>query len=329
MKLFCRYLRSRVRSIAAYLLFLLIFSAWFVLYRLPVEAVLYPAFLCGLAGACFILGDFLRVRRKHRRLAELAQRTAGMMEDFPEAKSIDDGDYQAIIESLREEVRTLETALETRVRDTEEYYTVWAHQIKTPIAAMRLTLQNEDSPLSRKLSADLLRIEQYVEMVLTYLRLDSPTSDYVFASCAVDGVVRQAVAKFAPEFIDRKLRMEFTPTQDTVVTDEKWLAFVVEQVVSNALKYTREGGIKIYPKAPGLLCIEDTGIGIAPEDLPRIFEKGYTGCNGRRDKQASGIGLYLCRRVCDNLGVGISVTSQVGAGTVVTLDLRQENGRKE
>ena len=113
------------------------------------------------------------------------------------------------------------------------------------------------------------------------------------------------------------------------MTDEKWLSFVIEQILSNALKYTREGSVTIYVREPKTLCIEDTGIGIAKSDLPRVFEKGYTGYNGRTDKRASGLGLYLCRRICDSLGAKINISSEVRRGTLVSVDLEQyELGRE-
>ena len=117
--------------------------------------------------------------------------------------------------------------------------------------------------------------------------------------------------------------MDFEPTDAKVLSDEKWLSFVIEQVISNAVKYTSTGGIRIYMKEPGVLCVEDTGIGISSEDLPRIFENGYTGFNGREDKRASGIGLYLCKRVCDNLGHNISAESKQGEGTKILIDLNR------
>ena len=188
---------------------------------------------------------------------------------------------------------------------------------------MRLTLQNEDTPLSRKLTSDLFQIEQYVEMVLAFMRLDSDSSDYVFKEYDIDAIIKQAVTKFASEFIDRKIRLKYEPIDQTVITDEKWFSFVIEQLLSNALKYTRKGSIKIYMQKPMTLCIEDTGIGIAPEDLPRIFEKGYTGYNGRKDKKASGIGLYLCKRICSNLKIDLYVTSELDQGTTIHINLEQ------
>lgn len=170
----------------------------------------------------------------------------------------------------------------------------------------------------------LQSVEQYVEMVLGYLRLESPSSDYVIRNYALDDIVRQAVRKYASQFIRRKLRLEYTPLNVSVITDEKWLLFVIEQVLSNALKYTRSGSVSITLEAPKTLCIRDTGIGIAPEDLPRVFEKGFTGCNGRTDKRATGIGLYLCRRILEKLGHTIAITSTVGEGTTVRIGLQQD-----
>ena len=145
----------------------------------------------------------------------------------------------------------------------------------------------------------------------------------------MDSIVRQAVRRFSGEFISRKIGLDYQPINTRVITDEKWLLFVIEQVLSNALKYTRSGKISIYSPEKDILCIEDTGIGIAPEDLPWIFEKGYTGYNGRKDKHASGIGLYLARRICDNLGHKISARSVIGKGTAITIDLSREKIKNE
>lgn len=323
MKLFRAYIRQHSKGIAALVLFCTVFSVSFVLYRLPLRAVLYPALMCAVFGLVFVGTDFYHKKHKHKQLSETKELPAAMISSLPPVESIEDGDYQEVIRALQDEIADLSNSTSARYQNLTEYYTVWVHQIKTPITSMRLTLQNEDTPLSRKLTSDLFQIEQYVEMVLAFMRLDSDSSDYVFREHDLDTVIRQSVAKFASEFIDRKIRLEYEPINKRVITDEKWLSFVMEQLLSNALKYTRKGSIKIYMREPVTLCVEDTGIGIAPEDLPRIFEKGYTGYNGREDKKASGIGLYLCRRICDNLEIGIRVASELGRGTTVCLDLEQ------
>ena len=174
-----------------------------------------------------------------------------------------------------------------------------------------------------ELKEEVGRIDQYADMVMCYLRLDTGTTDYVIKEYELDVIVRQAVRTYASVFIRKRLRLIYEPLELKVLTDEKWLLFVISQVLSNALKYTPSGSVTIYKKEPQTLCIKDTGIGIAPEDLPRIFEKGYTGDNGRADKKASGIGLYLCRRICTNLGHKITVRSAPGEGTEVCICLER------
>lgn len=324
------YWKQCRKGLGIFLLFSLIFLGVFLLYGIPIEAVLYPAILCGLLGLIFLALDMHRAWRTYRQLEILKTLPAPLMEPFPEPDTMEAAEYQEIIRTLREGQKQLESGMALRYEEMVEYYTIWAHQIKTPIASMRLTLQNEDSELSRRLSEDLLRIEQYVEMVLCYLRLDSSSTDYVFQEYDLDSIVKQAVRKFAGQFIRRKIRLDYQPLHTRVVTDEKWLLFVVEQVLSNALKYTPAAGtVTIDLEEPKTLCIRDTGMGIAPEDLPRVFEKGYTGYNGRNDKKASGIGLYLCRRICKNLNHVISVDSSLDSGTVVRIRLEQVKLGKE
>ncbi len=323
MKLFLQYLKQRRRVYIVSAVFCIIFAVSFLLYHLPIGAVIYPALLCAALGILIIVFDFLRVKREHEELNSIRNIADVIAESLPKIDGIKDKDYQQILRLLSEEHNNFRTQTNRKYTDMIDYYTVWAHQIKTPIASMRLHLQNEDSALSRKLSADLHRIEQYVEMVLTFLRLNSESTDYVIKEYDLDRIVKQAVKKFSTEFIGRKLSLVYEPLYTTVITDEKWLSFVIEQVLSNALKYTLAGSITITLESEKILRIRDTGIGVAPEDLPRIFENGYTGYNGRTDKKASGIGLYLCKRVCSNLGHTITARSIVGVGTTIDIDLTQ------
>ena len=321
MKLWRAYLRQHRLTVLMLVLFTGLFAVSFALYGLPLAAVAYPAGLCALAGAGMAVWDFRRAARRHRELEQLRQTGETVLAPLPEMKTVEGQDCAALVEQLRQELRQQLGAAETRRGETVAYYTAWVHQIKTPIAAMRLTLQGEDTPAARRLTAELGRIEQYVDMALTYLRLEEGGSDYVIRPCSVDEVVRSAVRRFAGEFIDRRVTLEYAPVAWETVTDGKWLTFVVEQVLSNALKYTGQGGtIRIYRQGE-TLCVSDNGMGITPEDLPLVFDMGYTGQNGRRDRQSSGIGLYLCRRICRNLRHDIAITSRVGEGTTVRITL--------
>lgn len=302
-----------------------IFAGVFYLYHLPLPAVLYPAALCGLLGLLFAGTGVWKAYRQHRRLEEMQYISEESLRELcMENRGLKDKDYQCIIVNLcRERQRMQDEAAQAR-NDAFQYFTLWVHQIKTPIASMRLQLGAEDSALARQLRSEILRIEQYVEMVLTYLKMGSESTDYVFREVSLDKIIRENIRKFRGDFIIKKLRLDYEPVNDRVLSDEKWLSFVVEQILSNALKYTKKGSVRIYMESPETLCIADTGIGIAPEDIPRIFEKGFTGGNGRGDKRASGIGLYLCREICRRLGHRITISSAVDEGTTVRIDLGQD-----
>jgi len=328
--MFGAYVRENRKVVIALAVYTAVFAFIFWLYRLPLGAVGYAALVCLFLLLVWLAVDYRRFAVRLRLLRRLEQEITLSTEQLPEPDGALEAQYQALVRALDADRRARLTRSQQGYQELVEYYTVWAHQIKTPIAAMRLTLQLDDTPNGRKLMSQLLRIEQYVDMVLMYLRLDEGTSDYVIRSCDVDEVIRQTLRKFAGEFIDRRLTLHYAPVGLTAVTDEKWLGFVVEQVLSNALKYTPEGGsITIDAEEPATLCIRDTGIGIAPEDLPRIFDRGYTGRNGRTHRQASGIGLYLCRRICRDLGHTITAASAVGEGTVIRLDLSRRTGPLE
>ncbi len=185
---------------------------------------------------------------------------------------------------------------------------------------MSLLLQSDEPPDRDEIAGQLFQIEEYVGMVLSYLRLGSETNDLVLRDLDLDDILRQAVRKYARLFIRKKLTLCYEPVGRRVLTDEKWLLFVVEQLLSNAIKYTPRGSVSLLVEGDELL-VRDTGIGITPEDLPRIGEKGYTGYNGRVDKRSTGIGLYLCRQVLQKLGHSLRIESAPGVGTTVAIGL--------
>ncbi|MCI8590273.1 MAG: HAMP domain-containing histidine kinase [Clostridiales bacterium] len=313
--------------------FCFLFALIFKLFQIETAAVLYAGALCAFVGMVYLILQFMHFRKKHRQLASLLSEITITADHMPSADGLWERDYQAVIHSLWEELRRKETEENKRFDALVAYYTTWVHQIKTPIAAMRMLLQSSNDAAVKTAAAacaaaektaaagELQKIEQYVEMVLCYLRLDADFTDYVIKEYEIDAIIKQAVRKQATFFIGKKITLSYEPLHTKVLTDEKWLLFVIEQVLSNALKYTKSGQITITMQPPKVLCIEDTGIGIAPEDLPRIFESGFTGYNGRMDKKASGLGLSLCRRICKNLGHTISAKSEPGKGTCVQIDL--------
>ena len=185
------YLRQRRRTLLAFFLFGGIFAAAFALYQLPLRAVAYPFVLCAAAGAVLLALDYRRVLRQHRQLELLRQLPEELADALPPADTVTEADYRSLVILLAESRRAIRTQEEQRYGDMVDYYTMWAHQIKTPIASMRLTLQNEDSDLARSLSGDLMRVEQYVEMVMVFLRLGSTTTDYVIRAHSLTEVLKK------------------------------------------------------------------------------------------------------------------------------------------
>ncbi len=336
-------LRHKV-GILMYLAFCFIFAIVLYLYRMPMEPVLYAVGLCFALALIVLAADSARYRKKAEELLWQLEAVKNGTEKLPKPEDEMERLYQMLLENAQiERARQVGEILKEK-SDVTDYFTLWTHQIKTPIAAMHLLLQQEiglqkqESGTServqgagagdllaeeyyaqkRELESELFKVEQYVEMVLQYLRLNSSVNDFVLQEYDLDSIIRQAVRKYAPMFIRKKLSLQYSPVQAKAVTDEKWLVFVLEQILSNAIKYTAAGGVSIFMEN-GCLVVADTGIGILPEDLPRIFEKGYTGYNGRGDKKASGIGLYLVKMILDKLGHKVLVESGLGEGTKVKL----------
>lgn len=211
-----------------------------------------------------------------------------------------------------------------KLNDLMDYYTLWAHQIKTPIAASSLLVgEIEDKKVKNQLEQELFKIESYVNIVLQYLRLESFHEDLVLKKENVEDLVKEIVKKYAIFFIQKGLSLNLHDLDRTIITDKKWFVVILEQVLSNSLKYTSQGGIEIYFQED-TLYIKDRGLGIQDADLLRVFERGFSGYNGRLTQQSSGLGLYLSKKIADELGHQISIASQVGQGTTVMISFSEK-----
>lgn len=319
------YIKQNIKVIFLFIVFALVFGIVFSLYDLEIEAIYYSVMLCSFIGLIYICINFINYYKKHIQLYKLQNEISISLENLPSPKTLIEEDYTNLILTLNKEYKNYISKSDIAKSDMIDYYTMWVHQIKTPISAMKLLIQTSESEISSDLSSELFKIEQYVEMVLSYIRLGSNKNDFVLKEYDLDNIIRQAVRKYAPLFIRKKISLDFQPTNYKVLTDEKWLVFVIEQLLSNAIKYTNKGKISIYSLENKKLVIEDTGIGISKEDIPRIFDKGFTGYNGRTDKKATGLGLYLCKNILDKLSHKISIESEVGVKTKVILDLAMVN----
>lgn len=320
--MFGRWLKKKIPVILFVIGMVLVYLLWLQCVGADVRLGIYPSVIIAFIGIMLLVFDYLSCLRRYKTLSDIRD-FIGCDREFPEAKTVIEEELIELINQLTFEHKASQSSNDIKTQEMVEYYNLWVHQIKTPIAGMRLKLDDMDSDDARILKSQLQRIEQYVEMVLVYQRLDSNSTDYVFEQNNINTITKSCVKRFMNDFIGRHISIDYQVEDKNVITDAKWISFVIEQVISNAIKYTNEGKVSIRLDGAKLI-IEDTGIGIRQEDLPRIFDKGYTGNNGRVDKRASGLGLYLCKRVCDNLGHTIKAESQVGKGTTIIINLDRE-----
>ena len=318
------YIKKNLKIYLLLIVFIFIFVLIFYLYNLPFEALFYSGLLCFVAALIVSIIDFNNYRKSYIDLKYLESNILNSMEDLPRSLDIRVEYYQKIIERLHNEVEKLKIEDNKKMEGLVDYYSMWIHQIKTPIAAINFLLDNEEIDV-KAFRQELFKIERYVEMVLTYIRLGSETSDYVITSINLDEVVRENIKKYATLFINKKIKLNYVSHETYVISDKKWLGFAFEQLLSNAIKYTKSGGEISINISESKLIIEDNGIGIYEEDLPRIFEQSFTGLNGRYEKKSSGLGLYLCKKTLDKLQHKIEITSEINKGTKVIVSFPKKD----
>lgn len=346
-KLFSKWFKDQVKYIALCLIFAIVFIITTLQYRINIEPVLYSLLICIFLGCCCLIYSFFHYKKQYNALYETYLNMDTALSSLPEPSNYMEELYGELLRELFDNRGVLFSKMKKQEQESKDYYTVWIHQIKTPIAALHLLLQTDESKKNTILmKQELFKVEQYAEMALYYLRLQHMSFDMLLKECNLYEIVKQSVKKYSVDFIGKKLALNFQEFEGVVVSDEKWLGFVIEQILSNCIKYTAKGGISIeyidsnhntnrddklkyaygVTSSDSVLCISDTGIGIKKEDLPRIFEKGFTGYNGRMDKKSTGIGLYLCKQVINKLGFDISVASEVGKGTMFQIHFGKQNG---
>ena len=366
------HLTNFIKQNYIWILMIITMSCIHLLYMYLIGArkqdMVYAAVLDAILLLITVLVGFFRYSSKVKALSNALKRPVEEQAQLPEATDDVEILYHRLLENqsiARSESESSAAVRQSRMRD---YYSMWVHQIKTPISAMKLLLEAEREELGQlmcdeeqsqcriadmngcnisatelnisELNAsgkqqivytelsdnldsfedELFRIEEYVSMALQYQRVSSTENDFVLEKVSLDGVIRDTIKKYAKIMIRRHIGINYSGTKKQVYTDEKWLAFILEQILSNAIKYTPQGFVTIETaeeKDRFFITIKDTGIGIKAEDLPRVFEKGYTGYNGHADKKATGIGLYLCRQMADKLGHTIRMESELGKGTKV------------
>lgn len=323
------YFKDKGTRIIFDILFMMFFIGIIFLNGVSLKDIIYPLFVCTVIWLVYMIIDLIRYLKIHDELQLQKKNIDIVISDFSEPKTQMQKDYQELLCELNNKLQS-KIAQQYKINsETTEFITTWAHQIKTPLTASSLIIQGVDSGENLKLDLiqlknELFEIEQYVDMMLQYTKLESVNSDLLLKEYNLMSIVKQSIKYFSRIFISKNISLKLDDFNDVkVVTDEKWMVFVLKQIISNALKYTKKGSIHIYMKdtSGNILVIEDTGIGISSEDLSRVFERGFTGINGRMDKKSTGIGLYLSKEILTKLNHKINIISTVGVGTRVEINI--------
>ncbi len=286
----------------------------------------YVAALFLLCEAAALAAEYFRRRSFYRALLESLERLDKkylIAEMLPEPSCEEE---RILCGTLREASKSMSdrvSGVRREMREYREYVEAWVHEIKTPISACRLIMDNRPGLIPRDLLRNFSRIENYVEQALFYARSGSAEKDYVLRSYTLKELAASALKKSAGLLIESGVRVEAEVPEIPVVADPKWMDFILGQILANSVKYCcRRPVLRLSGKRgahSATLTVEDNGIGIPREDLGRVFDKGFTGKNGRLVAHATGLGLYLCKKLCDKLGLGLSVLSVEGAGTAVSI----------
>lgn len=313
---FLAYLRSRIRLLVFIFLISCLALAFHILFTNLGSYFLYFFLLCSFLTLLFFIWDILVEAEVYRKELLYSEREPKSPLECALAEKLDEREA---------ELYQKKSEAESKLTDLLDYYTLWVHQIKTPIAATRLLVAEvSERELKQQLEQEIFKIDSYTNLVLQYLRLESFHDDLVFKQVTIENLVKEMVRKYAIFFIQKGLSVDLHNLDKTVVTDEKWLLVVIEQILSNSLKYTNSGGIEIYMEDQEL-CIKDTGIGIKNSDVLRVFERGFSGYNGRMTQQSSGLGLYLTQKISQELGHQIRIESELGQGTTVRIKFAEVN----
>jgi len=268
-----------------------------------------------------------RYRKKWLALKRLSSSSLDVLLYLDGAETAIEKQYEQEIIRLAKEIRQLKKENSNQLTDQLDYFTLWLHQIKTPIASLSLLFQQSRSanPEVKEMEKELIRIEDYTQMALGYMKLEQPGEELDIGREALDPIIKQVLKKYALMFISKKITLKYEPLETVIVTDRQWLELLIELLVSNSLKYTPERvNVSIYLEQNDQLIIQDNGIGIRKEDLPKIFERGYSGWNARRIEKSTGLGLFLGRKICRRLGYKLSIQSEINQGTTIQIDLNQK-----
>lgn len=326
-----KYIKDKILLILFYLFLMIFINA--VIYldigiSVDKNSILYINFVSTVFFFIYLLLDYLFIKRYYSRIKYIIDnKPQDIINSLPRAITYEHIMNNRLLKKINDDKERTIEALREEMKENQEFITTWVHEVKTPISVIRLTIENSlEKPIEKILPSieeEVDKIEDKVYQALYFSRIDSFSKDYFINEIDLNKAVKEAVKRNAKVFINKKIKVEIEEIEAAVLTDKKWLGFIIDQILSNSLKYTQNEGIikfSIYEDSKEIrLIIEDNGIGIRSEDIKRVFKKGFTGSTGRQYQNSTGMGLYLAKRLSKKLGHDITLESSLGEYTRVTI----------
>ena len=324
---FTRYMQDRWKTIILLLFGIVTIEIFLLLYHVSIFLHIYILFV---VFAAFLLGSFLEYQSKKSYYEDTLGKLSQLEEKYLIVEMLNPADTmeEQLLDGILQETNKamLEKVNEYKYIQEEykDYIELWIHEIKLPIATAKMIIENNKNDVTMSIDEEINEIEGYTEQALFYARSNHANKDYCVTECKVKDIVNESVKRNKQTLINKKIGIQIVNADQTIYTDPKWCSFILNQIIQNSIKYRKEAGAEICftaeeKKDSVVLSIRDNGIGIRPGEVARVFDKGFTGSNGRIGKKSTGIGLYLCKKLCDKLGLGMELRAEENVGTEVRL----------
>ncbi|MDU6340953.1 MAG: sensor histidine kinase [Clostridium sp.] len=321
------YIKERIPFLIINLVLFFIVAIFMYIANVPKSIIIIVFSIWFLPLVSYIVIELIKSRRYFdsiNNVLENLDKKYLLPEVIDEANFIEGKILNNILKTVSKDMNERVKYFKDEQLEYREYIETWVHEIKTPISSTKLILENDDSKLSERVNYEIRKVENYIDQVLYYARSSDVSKDYIIKEFDLRAVVMKSIKSNSRDFINKKIKLELKEVSGKIFSDAKWIEFIINQVIVNAIKFSEanKGVVEIYSEEYEnniVLTIKDNGVGISDKDIDRVFEKGFTGENGRRFGKSTGIGLYLCKKLCRKLGLGITITSKVNEGTKVNI----------
>lgn len=324
---FTKYIKDKIYYILAFIIYIILISIYLKAMEIEIPAIII---VIAISTIFFCAGFVISYIKSNKYLKDIDKMMDNLTEKYlitevmPKPRRAERLAYYRILKKANKSMLENISTIKQQQIDYKEYIESWVHEIKIPITSVKLLCENNKSDITTKIDEEIEEINNFVEQALFYARMDQVSNDFMIKNINLNNVIRNVLARNKKIMIQNNMKVELNNVNTNCYTDEKWLEFILNQIIQNAIKYRKEKNANIVitiseNKENVILNIKDNGIGIKTSEIDRIFDKGFTGTNGRNQKKSTGIGLYLCKRLCQEIGMEIEANSKENEFTEIKI----------